>query len=81
MVFWPAGGFPVLVLTHWCVEPGPWVSRCRALGCPRANAGTLVCGARSWALWWTRPGPGAPVGSGVLKAAALLVGGAVSLPG
>ena len=40
----------------------------------------LVGGAKSWVPWWTGQGPGVAVGSETLKAAGLLVGGAVSLP-
>lgn len=48
-------------------------------GSPKDSARGLVCGARSWALWYTGPGPGVPVVSGGLKATNLLVGSAVSL--
>ena len=55
---------------------GLWL---QGLGSSKFSTHTLVCRAKSWALWWTRLCPGAAVSSGILKAACLLVGGAVSL--
>ena len=49
-------------------------------GGPRPSVCALVCGARSWSLWWVVPCPVAAVGSGVLKAACQLMGGTVSPP-
>ena len=46
----------------------------------RSSACTLVYGARSWALWCAGPCPGVAMGSGVLKAACLLMSRAVSFP-
>lgn len=45
-----------------------------------ANTCPLVGGAGFWALWWAGLCIEAAVDSGNLKAACLLVGGAVSLP-
>lgn len=36
-------------------------------GHPRVSANALLCGLASWALWWTRLGPGVTVSSVVLK--------------
>ena len=57
---------------------GCWL---QSTGGPGASVGALVYEAMSWAPWWTGLGPKVAVGSGGLKAADLLMGGAVSPPG
>ena len=46
-----------------------WIPGCLAAGAghPRVSASALLCGLASWALWWTRLGPGVTVSSVVLK--------------
>lgn len=62
---------------------GPGIDACTLVGgaVSRANARLLVCGTRSWALWWTRLSPRVAVGSESHKAVSLLMSGPVSLPG
>ena len=56
-----------------------WDLQLQGPGCLGSCACTLVCEARSWALWWAGPCPGVAVGSEGHKAACVLVGGAMSL--
>ena len=56
-------------------SPGLWL---KGLEGPGAIDGILMCRAGSLTLWWIGPCPGVTVGSGDLKAAILLVGGALS---
>ena len=57
-----------------CVELGPGVCGCKALGAPRPGSWVLVCAARSWNLWWTGHVQGQPWAWGGLKAAFWWVG-------
>jgi len=47
---------------------------------PAVSTCTLVYGAESWVLWYIEPCLKVAVGSGSLKAASLVVDGAMSLP-
>ena len=55
---------------------GVWL---QSPGSPRASVTALVCGARSWALWWAGLDLRAAMDSVGLKAVSLLVGRSVSL--
>ena len=68
---------------RWRVGSGPrglWGLWLESPGGPGSSACALVYGAGSWALWWAGLCPGAAVDSGGLKAACLLMGGAVCMP-
>ena len=78
---WVGPGILGLVPDHWWVELGSQGLWLEGPGGIRSSAGALLCGTRFWALWWAGPCPGVAVGSEGLKAACLLVGEAVSLPG
>ena len=89
LAHWCVGLVLGLVLAVWWAEldPGVWLQGLGVLELvlahwwvgPRAGVGTVVYGARSWALW-TGLCPWAAGDSGGLKAAALPVGGSVSPP-
>ena len=64
----------------WWAELGPRILWLQGPAASRSNVRVLVCDAGSSAFWWARPCPGRAVGSGILKAASLLLDGAVSLP-
>ena len=95
-VCWWVRLVPGLEQAHWRVGPEPggfwgwclptggwsWVPESLAGGPWGSRVWCLHTGlwGRSRAFWWAGPCPGAAVGSGGLKAACLLVGGAVPMP-
>ena len=74
-------GWPRASAGHLVGEAGFQILWLQGPGCPVASDGTLVCVAGSWVLLWKGMCAGVAVASGDLKAALLLVGGAVSLHG